>query len=95
MSRRPVKLESSGSSLAISAKPSLIAVPTLSMFNSTSGISSITARSQNERTTEVSEVSSSTAKHRVSELLPAEYSRNSDDRPITAAPAIHPPAWIR
>ena len=29
------------------------------------------ARIQNERTTEVSEVSSSTAKHSVSELLPA------------------------
>ena len=38
----------------------------------------MTARSQNERTTDVSDVSSSTAKHSVSELFPAEYSRNSE-----------------
>ena len=49
------------------------------MFSNTSGVSSITARSQNERTTEVSEVSSKTEMHSVSELLPAEYCRNSDD----------------
>ena len=51
----------------------------------------MTARSQNERTTEVSEVSSSTAKHSVSELLPAEYSRNNDDSAMIATPDIQPP----
>ena len=55
-------------------------VPTLSMFSSNSGVSSRMARTRNERTSDVSEVSSSTAIHSVSELLPAALNRNSEPR---------------
>ena len=72
MSVRPVKLASSGYSLAIWASVSLITVPMLSMFKSASGISIMTARARNERTTDVNDVSSSTAKQSVNELFPAE-----------------------
>ncbi len=72
MSMRPVKLASSGSSFAISDSVSLIVVPTLNRLSSNSGVSRMTARAHSERTIVVSDVSSSTAKHSVSELLPAE-----------------------
>ena len=91
MSVRPVKLVSSGNAFAIPARLSLITVPTLSMLSTSSGASSITARSQNERTTDASDVSISTTKHSDSELLPAEYSRNSEERPTMAAPDSHAP----
>ena len=65
-----------------------ITVPTLSRFSSSSGVSNMIARSQNERTTDVTDVSSSTAKHSVSELFPAEYSRNSEASAMIAAPDI-------
>src|SRR4030081_3225899 len=91
MSVRPVKLESSGNIFATLARVSFITVPTPSKLSSTSGISSTTARSQNDRTTAASEDSTSTAKHSVSELLPAEDSRNSDASATTTAPQNPPP----
>ena len=91
MSVRPVKLESSGSNFAIPASVSLITVPMLSKLSSSSGANNSTARSQNERMIEVSEVSASTAKQSASELLPSVYSRNSDARATMTTPEIHAP----
>ena len=61
------------------------------MIIPTNGASNMIARSQNGRMTDVTDVSHSTAKHRVSELFPAEYSRNSEASTMIAAPHIHRP----
>ena len=91
MSVRPVNVELNGSNLEIPARPSNITVPTLSKFSNSSGVSNMIARSQNERMKDITDVSSSTAKHRVSELFPAEYSRNSEASAMIAAPDSHRP----
>ena len=91
MSVRPVNVESNGSSFEIPARPSNITVPTLSRFSNSSGVSNMIARSQNERMTDVTDVSNNTAKHSVSELFPAEYSRNSEASAMIAAPDIQRP----
>ena len=51
----------------------------------------MSARSRNERMTEVTDVSSRTAKHRVRELFPAEYKRNSEASTMIAAPDTQRP----
>ncbi len=86
MSVRPVKLESSGSSFAISARLSLITVPTLNRFSSSSGVSSITARSQNERTTEVSEVSTQHGKAQRQRALAGGIQQKQRRQPTIATP---------